>query len=130
MTTHNILTFHTLTFRNFMSYGNNTTTITFGKPGTTLIVGENCDNTEEGTGSNGVGKSTILNGLVHAVYDRILNEDVTKDGMINNINKKELEVTLEFTAMSGVRYKIIRQRKMKAGADGNKTTLIEFQPLS
>lgn len=128
MTAHNILTFHTLTFRNFMSYGNNTTTITFGKPGTTLIVGENCDNTEEGTGSNGVGKSTILNGLLYAVYDRILNEDVSKDGMINNINKKELEVTLEFTAMSGVRYKIIRQRKMKAGADGNKTTLIEYQP--
>jgi DNA repair exonuclease SbcCD ATPase subunit len=96
------------------------------RPGTTLIVGEDLDNqTEDTTGSNGVGKSTMLQALVYALYDRVISEDITKDGLINNINKKEMEITLEFIAENGVTYRIVRQRKMKAGAEGNKVFLYE-----
>lgn len=117
--------FKTLTLRNFFSYGNNITVFQLDRPGTTLIVGEDLDNTSEGVGSNGVGKSTMLQGLVYALYDRVISDDITKDGMVNNINKREMEVTLEFIAENGSTYKIIRQRKMKAGAEGNKTFLYE-----
>lgn len=120
-----MIVFKTLTLRNFMSYGNNTTTFHLDRPGTTLIVGENMDNTGEGQGSNGVGKTSLLQGLVYALYDRIIGDDVTKDGLINDINKKEMEVTLDFIAESGVPYRVIRQRKMKPGAEGNKTILLE-----
>lgn len=120
-----MIVFKTLTLRNFMSYGNNVTVFNLDRPGTTLIVGENLDNTGEGQGSNGVGKTSMLQGLVYALYDRIIGDDVTKDGLINDINKKEMEVTLDFVAESGIPYRIVRQRKMKPGAEGNKTILYE-----
>lgn len=120
-----MIIFKTLSIRNFLSYGNNTTVFKLDVPGTTLIVGEDMDNTAEGQGSNGVGKTTMLQGLVYALYDRIIGEDFTKDGLINNQNKKEMEVSLEFIAENGITYKVIRQRKMKSGAEGNKVHLIE-----
>jgi DNA repair exonuclease SbcCD ATPase subunit len=117
--------FNVLTLRNFFSYGNNVTVFQLNRPGTTLIVGEDLDNTSEGQGSNGVGKTTMLQAIVYALYDRVISEDISKDGMVNNINKKEMEVTLDFVADNGSTYKIIRQRKMKAGAEGNKVHLFE-----
>lgn len=117
--------FKTLTLRNFLSYGNNVTVFELDRPGTTLIVGEDLDNTSEGQGSNGVGKTTMLQALVYALYDRVIGDDVTKDGLVNDINKKEMEVTLDFTAENGSSYRVVRQRKMKAGAEGNKTHLYE-----
>ena len=121
-----MITFKSLSVRNFLSYGNNTTVFQLNNPGTMLIVGEDLDNTTEGQGSNGVGKTSMLQALIYALYDRIIDPDVTKDDLVNNINKKEMEVTLEFTAENGQDYKIIRQRKMKAGADGNRLYLFEI----
>lgn len=120
-----MITFKTLSIRNFLSYGNNTTVFQLNNPGTMLIVGEDLDHTSEGQGSNGVGKTSMLQALIYALYDRIIDPDVAKDDLVNNINKKEMEVTLEFTAENGLDYKIIRQRKMKAGADGNRLFLFE-----
>lgn len=107
-----------LGLRNFMSYGNNVTVVKLDQPGTTFIVGQDLDNTTNGTGSNGVGKTTILNAVVYALYNRALSEDVTVDGLINNINKKNLEVTLDFT-IGDMCYRIVRARKMKSGPSGN-----------
>ena len=107
-----------ISMRNFMSYGNNTTVVKLDQTGTTFIVGQDLDNTTNGTGSNGVGKTTILNAIVYALYNRALSDDVTVDGLINNINKKNLEVTLDFTIGTKC-YRIVRARKMKSGPSGN-----------
>lgn len=107
-----------ISMRNFMSYGNNTTVVKLDQTGTTFIVGQDLDNTTNGTGSNGVGKTTILNAIVYALYNRALSDDVTVDGLINNINKKNLEVTLDFT-VGTMCYRIVRARKMKSGPSGN-----------
>lgn len=107
-----------ISMRNFMSYGNNTTVVKLDQTGTTFIVGQDLDNTTNGTGSNGVGKTTILNAIVYALYNRALSDDVTVDGLINNINKKNMEVTLDFTIGTKC-YRIVRARKMKSGPSGN-----------
>lgn len=120
MVTHD-LSFLTLTLRNFMSFGNNITVIPLNRIGSTFIEGVNLDNTGDGLQSNGTGKSTILNGLVYALYDKPVS-DIRLDNMVNNINGKHMEVTLEFIK-NGVNYKIKRERKMKAGASGNNSYL-------
>jgi DNA repair exonuclease SbcCD ATPase subunit len=121
-----MITLKTLTLRNFLSYGNNTTVFQLDQPGTTLILGEDLDNTADGTGSNGVGKTTMLQGIVYALYDKIISDDYTLDGLVNNINDEQMEVSLEFVANNGVTYKVIRQRKMKKhGPEKNRVFLYE-----
>ena len=113
-----MIEFTMLSMRNFLSYGNNTTVLDLRRPGTTLIVGENLDLTSDGVGANGVGKSSIINAIVYAIYDNPVS-DISKDNLINNINQKNMEVTLEFIGDDGCAYKIHRQRKMKTGTVGN-----------
>ena len=113
-----MIEFNLLSLRNFLSYGNNTTIFDLRRPGTTLIVGENLDNTSDGAGANGVGKSTIVNAITYALYDKPVS-DISKDNLVNNINNKNMEVTLEYVGDDGAQYKIHRFRKMKAGAEGN-----------
>jgi len=115
-----MIRFHTLTLRNFLSYGNNTTIFELERPGTTLIVGEDLDKTAEGIGANGVGKSALINALTYAIYDKPISK-ISKDNLVNNINGKNMVVTLEFSTGDGNLYKIIRERKTKAGAAGNNT---------
>lgn len=121
-----MILFETLTMRNFLSYGNAITTFRLDRPGTTLIVGQDMDNAvDDVIGSNGVGKTTTFQALVYALYDRVISDDATKDSLVNNVNKKEMEVTLTFKAENGNTYRIVRHRKMKSGADGNATYLYE-----
>lgn len=110
--------FKSVRFRNFQSYGNEFTTFVFKDSGTVLIVGEDLDNTSDGISSNGTGKSTILNALTYGVYDKPISK-VTQDGLVNNINNKQMEVEVEYIGNDGENYKIHRFRKMKAGAGGN-----------
>jgi DNA repair exonuclease SbcCD ATPase subunit len=117
-----MIQFSTLTLRNFLSYGNNVTTVDLSQPGTTLIIGEDLDNTSNGRGGNGCGKSSILNALVYALYDKPIS-DISKDNLVNNINKKNMEVTLKFTDDNGVQYEVRRERAMKSGASGNNVYL-------
>ena len=113
--------FHKLSLRNFLSYGNNLTTIILDDPGTTLIVGENLDSTSHGVGANGVGKTTIINAITYAIYDKPIS-DISKDKLVNNINEKNMEVSIEFS-IEDTYYVIKRTRKMKAGAAGNNVYL-------
>ena len=113
-----MLEFGMLSMRNFLSYGNNTTIFDLRRPGTTLIVGENLDQTSDGAGANGVGKSTIVNAIAYALYDKPVS-DISKDNLVNNINNKNMEVTLEYVGDDGAQYKTHRFRKVKAGAEGN-----------
>ncbi len=59
-----IIEFQTLTLKNFLSYGAVPTIISLNKPGTTLILGEDLDNTADGKGANGVGKFNSVDSLL------------------------------------------------------------------
>jgi DNA repair exonuclease SbcCD ATPase subunit len=115
-----------LTIKNFMSFGAVPTIISLERPGTTLILGEDLDNSSSGEGSNGVGKTTIINAIVYACFDKPLSDDITKDDLINNINKKNLEIVYEFETDEKA-YLIRRARKLKtsSGESGNFVQLFE-----
>jgi DNA repair exonuclease SbcCD ATPase subunit len=113
--------FKELTLRNFMSYGNNVTTINldFNKP--ILVVGRNYDSIVDGqVDSNGAGKSAILDALSFVLYNKTVSK---KDlpSLLNNINQKDMVVTLTFSK-NGVDYRVTRGRKTKTKAD----VLLEF----
>jgi DNA repair exonuclease SbcCD ATPase subunit len=106
-----------------MSFGNQTTVVQLDRSGTTLIVGEDLDNTSNGLGANGVGKTTIVNALAYAMYDKPVS-NISKDNLVNNINKKNMEVTVTFEN-DGMFYMIRRVRKSKSYAAGNYVELYE-----
>ena len=111
------INFETLTMRNFLSYGNNTTIVQFNEPGSTMIMGEDLDNTTNGQGANGVGKTVLINAIAYCLYDKPVST-ISKDNLVNNINKKHMLVTLDFKKGND-EFRIERARKMKAGAPGN-----------
>jgi DNA repair exonuclease SbcCD ATPase subunit len=119
-----MIEFKQITLQNFMGYGNDVTTVKLNQAGTTLIVGEDLDNPSSGQ-SNGCGKTTIMNAFTYALYDKPIDNDIAKDDLVNNVNKKNMEVTLEFVADNGKSYKIARSRKTKAGNAGNNVYLWE-----
>jgi DNA repair exonuclease SbcCD ATPase subunit len=99
-----------LTVKNFMSVGNQTQAVDFGKTNLTLVLGENLDQGGDDSGSrNGTGKTTIVNALSYALYGNALT-NIKKDNLINKINNKNMLVTLTFEK-DGIDYRIERGRK-------------------
>ncbi len=99
-----------LTVKNFMSVGNQTQAVDFGREQLTLVLGENLDQGGDDSGSrNGTGKTTIVNALSYALFGQALTS-IKKDNLINKINNKNMLVTLTFEK-SGVHYRIERGRK-------------------
>jgi DNA repair exonuclease SbcCD ATPase subunit len=99
-----------LTVKNFMSVGNQTQAVDFGKEHLTLVLGENLDMGGDDSGSrNGTGKTTIVNALSFALYGNALT-NIKKDNLINKINNKNMLVTLSFEK-DGIQYRIERGRK-------------------
>ena len=90
-----MITFQKLTYKNFLSTGNNPITIHLNKSKSTLIVG-----------SNGSGKSTILDALSFALFGKA-HRNVNKPGLINSVNGKLCEVTVEFET-AGHQFKVLR----------------------
>ncbi len=96
-----------LTLRNFLSYGNNETEIDLTFAGTTLVLGENLDR----GGANGVGKTTVANGISYALYDKAVSK-ISKEKLINTTNNSkhtDMIVTLDFK-VDGVNYSVKRAR--------------------
>lgn len=116
------LIFEELTIRNFMSYGNAPSSINLNLPGTTYIQGRNLDNTEQGIGANGVGKSVIIHALVYALYGEALNSEMKLDELVNDFNNKDCVVSVTFT-VNDDRYTITRHRKCKNGPESNFITI-------
>jgi DNA repair exonuclease SbcCD ATPase subunit len=99
-----------LTVKNFMSVGNQTQAVDFGREQLTLVLGENLDQGGDDSGSrNGTGKTTIVNALSFALFGTALT-NIKKDNLINKINSKNMLVTLTFEK-DGNKYKIERGRK-------------------
>jgi len=99
-----------LTVKNFMSVGNQTQAVDFGRQQLTLVLGENLDQGGDDSGSrNGTGKTTIVNALSFALFGTALTS-IKKDNLINKINNKNMLVTLTFEK-DGNKYKIERGRK-------------------
>ena len=90
-----MILFKKVKWKNFLSTGNNFTEIDLTKHKSTLIVG-----------TNGSGKSTILDAISFALYNKPFRK-INKPQLVNSINGKELCVELEFV-VGNATYKIIR----------------------
>jgi DNA repair exonuclease SbcCD ATPase subunit len=75
------VTFKELHLRNFLSFGNNTTVVRLDKKGSTFVVGENVDD----YGANGAGKTTIINALCYACYNKPF-DNISLQRLINTTN--------------------------------------------
>ena len=88
------LQFKELQIRNFLSFGNQLTSIDLTHYGTTLIMGENVD----ANSNNGAGKTTIINALCYALYNKPF-DNISLQRLINSTNNTKntlMEVRLAF----------------------------------
>jgi DNA repair exonuclease SbcCD ATPase subunit len=90
-----MLTFETLSYKNFLSTGNTPTTIQLNKSTATLVVG-----------SNGAGKSTMLDALSFALFGKP-HRNINKPQLVNSINGKGCEVEVSFS-LGKNRYRVFR----------------------
>lgn len=89
-----ILCFQELELRNFISFGNSPTIIDLSEPGTISIEGYNLDQ----GGSNGAGKTTIINAICYALYNKPF-DNISLQRLINSTNATKntlMEVRLTF----------------------------------
>ena len=90
-----MIVFETLKYKNFLSTGNTPTTIQLNKDSATLVVG-----------SNGAGKSTMLDALSFALFGKP-HRNINKPQLVNSINGKNCEVEVAFS-VGGNRYRVFR----------------------
>ena len=90
-----MIVFEKIRWKNFLSSGNQFIEVSLNSNNTTLIVGH-----------NGAGKSTILDALCFALFNKPFRE-IKKEQMINSVNLGGTEVELEFS-ISQNKYKIKR----------------------
>ena len=83
-----MITFKTVTWKNFLSTGNHPTTVSLDSDSTTLIIG-----------TNGAGKSTILDALTFSLYGKSFRK-INKGQLINTTNEKNCLVEIEFSVNS------------------------------
>ena len=93
-----MLNFHVIRWRNFLSTGSQFTEVFLDKSTTTLIIGE-----------NGAGKSTILDAICYALFNKPF-RNINKPQLVNSINQKQMVVEVEFS-IGTKQYKIIRGTK-------------------
>ena len=79
-----MILFETIRYKNFLSSGNSFTEINFNKSLTTLVVG-----------TNGAGKSTMLDALTFSLFGKSF-RGINKPQLINSTNEKECLVEIEF----------------------------------
>jgi DNA repair exonuclease SbcCD ATPase subunit len=80
-----MITFKKIKWRNFLSTGNQFTEIDFQKNQTNLIIG-----------TNGAGKSTVLDALTFVLFNRPFRK-INKPQLPNSINEKDCLVEIEFS---------------------------------
>ena len=80
-----MIVFKSVAWKNFLSTGSQGSKVNLNNHGTTLIVGK-----------NGEGKSTILDALCFALFNKPF-RNVNKNQLINSINGKQCEAEVEFS---------------------------------
>jgi len=79
-----MIRFDKIRYKNFLSTGNHWTEIDFRKNNTNLVVG-----------TNGAGKSTMLDALTFALFNKPFRK-INKGQLINTVNEKDCVVEIEF----------------------------------
>tara|TARA_Y100001963_G_scaffold148807_1_gene227307 strand:- start:106 stop:1821 length:1716 start_codon:yes stop_codon:yes gene_type:complete len=90
-----MIEFKKLRYKNFLSSGNQYTTINLNKTQNTLIVG-----------TNGAGKSTLLDALTFSLFGKPFRK-VNKGQLVNSVNEKDCKVEIDFDVL-GIPYRVIR----------------------
>jgi len=90
-----MITFKTILWKNFLSTGNQPTTVQLDRKSTSLIIG-----------SNGAGKSTILDALTFSLYGKSFRK-INKGQLVNSVNEKNCFVEIEFD-IGGIIWKVER----------------------
>lgn len=90
-----MILFKNIRWKNFLSTGNTFTEIALDKSPATLIVG-----------SNGAGKSTVLDALCFSLFNKPFRK-ISKSQLINSINDKECRAEIEFS-IGSVDWKVVR----------------------
>jgi DNA repair exonuclease SbcCD ATPase subunit len=90
-----MILFKTIRWKNFLSTGNQFTEVDFTKNSTNLIIG-----------SNGTGKSTILDALTFSLFGKPFRK-INKPQLINSTNDRDCRVEVEFDVGS-TSWKVVR----------------------
>mgnify|MGYP001219060191 CR=1 FL=1 len=90
-----MITFKKIRWKNFLSTGQHFTEINFQKHNTNLIIG-----------TNGAGKSTVLDALTFVLFNKPFRK-INKPQLVNTTNEKECLVEIEFS-INAKEYKICR----------------------
>ena len=90
-----MIIFEKIRYKNFLSTGNSFTEVDFIRNKSTLVIGQ-----------NGSGKSTMLDALAYALFNKP-HRNITKPQLVNSINKKDCLVEVEFSIGSS-KFKICR----------------------
>ena len=93
-----MITFEKIRWKNFLSTGNQYTEIQFNECATTLIVG-----------TNGAGKSTVLDALTFSLFGKPFRK-INKSQLINSTNEKDSRVEVEFS-IGDLQWKVVRAIK-------------------
>ena len=83
-----MINFKKIKYKNFLSTGNHWTEIDFGKYNTNLIIG-----------TNGAGKSTMLDALTFVLFNKPFRK-INKPQLINTTNERDCVVEIEFSSNS------------------------------
>ena len=90
-----MILFKTIKWKNFLSTGNQYTEVDFTKNKTNLIIG-----------TNGAGKSTVLDALTFSLFGKPFRK-INKPQLINSVNEKDCRVEVEFS-IGNVEWKVVR----------------------
>ena len=90
-----MILFEKIRWKNFLSTGNQYTEVELDSNSTTLIVG-----------TNGAGKSTVLDALTFSLFNKPFRK-ISKAQLINTVNEKDCRVEVEFS-IAETQWKVIR----------------------
>lgn len=106
-----MLTIKRITMRNFFSFGNAPQEVDLDRTDIALVLGQNNDATGDDPSGlrNGVGKSSIIQGIVFGLYGKSIGNEIKIPNLVNKTNNKYCEVFIDFIK-DGVEYRVERGR--------------------
>jgi len=90
-----MILFEKIRWKNFLSTGNQYIEVELDKDSTTLIIG-----------TNGAGKSTVLDALTFSLFNKPFRK-ISKGQLVNTVNEKDCRVEVEFS-MAETEWKVVR----------------------